>query len=147
MCRAGRDARPARTLHGRYARRMHRSRLYALIIDTPAAGVPEATSFWSAALGVEARPVPGEEQFTSLAGAFPDLTVALQSVDDAPRYHLDIETDDLDAEVARLTAAGAVEVRRWLDCHVLRAPSGHLLCVVPVASDPAVFAAGARTWP
>jgi Glyoxalase-like domain len=125
---------------------MHRSRLYALIIDTPAAEATTSAGFWAAALGAEARPVAGEEQFTSLAGAFPGLTTAVQAVDDAPRYHLDIETDDVVAEVARLTALGAVEVSRWLDCHTLRAPGGHLVCVVPVESDAEFFAANARTW-
>jgi len=58
----------------------------------------------------------------------------------APRYHLDIETDDLAADVARLTALGAEPVCRWQDAHTLRAPGGHLCCVVPVHSS-------ARTWP
>jgi hypothetical protein len=68
-------------------------------------------------------------------------------VDDAPRYHVDIETDDVDAEVARLTALGALEESRWLDGHTLRAPGGHLLCVIPVHSDPAVFEQSAHLWP
>ena len=57
--------------------------------------------------------------------------MAVQSVDDTARYHIDIETDDLAAEVARLTGLGATPVSQWLDCHVLRAPGGHLLCVIP----------------
>lgn len=40
----------------------------------------------------------------------------------------------------------ATAVSRWLDCHVLRAPGGHLLCVIPVASDPELFAATATRW-
>ena len=48
---------------------------------------------------------------------------------------------------ARLEALGAVEVSRWLDCHTLRVPGGHLLCVIPVHSDPETFATLARTWP
>jgi hypothetical protein len=126
---------------------MHRSRLYGLFIDTPTADTDAAAGFWATALGTTAAPVPGEEQFIKLADAFPALAVDVQAVDDAPRYHVDIETDDVDAETARLTGLGAVEVARWLDCHTLRAPGGHLLCVVPVHSDPAFFAANARTWP
>jgi predicted enzyme related to lactoylglutathione lyase len=125
---------------------MHRSRFSTLLIDAPFQSAARAVDFWSAALGVTARPVPDEPQFTNLDGAFPGLVVAVQSVDDAPRFHIDIETDDLDAEVARLQALGAVEVSRWLDCHTLRAPGGHLLCVIPVHSDPEVFAAHATTW-
>ena len=126
--------------------RMHRSRLYGIFIDTPVSEAPRAAAFWSAALGAPAEVEPGEEQFTMLTGALPKLVAGVQAVDDAARYHVDIETDDLDAEVSRLLALGAVRVSRWLDCHVLRAPGGHLLCVVPIHSDPEFFAAHARTW-
>jgi hypothetical protein len=126
---------------------MHRSRLVGILIDTPVSHVGAAADFWSAALGVPARPVPGEEQFTVLGGAVPDFFTVIQAVDDAPRYHVDIETDDLAAEVARLTALGAEPVTTWQDAHTLRAPGGHLFCVVPVHSDPETFARSARIWP
>ncbi|WP_307793112.1 VOC family protein [Amycolatopsis sp. MtRt-6] len=126
---------------------MHRSRMFGIFVDTPAAEAGRAAAFWAAALGATARPVAGEEQFTALDGALPGLTMDVQAVDDAPRYHVDIETDDVAAEVARLTALGAEPVSRWLECHTLRAPGGHLLCVVPVHSDPATFEELARTWP
>ncbi len=132
---------------GLYGARMHRSRLSTLLIDVPGDQAPAAATFWSAALGVPARPVAGEEQFTDLPGALPDVVVAVQSIDDPPRYHLDIETDDVEAETARLVGLGAVEVSRWLDCRTLRAPGGHLLCVIPQHSDPATFARHAQVWP
>lgn len=126
---------------------MHRSRLVGILIDTPVAQVGAAADFWSAALGVRVRPAPGEEQFTVLSDAVPGLLTVIQAVDDTPRYHLDIETDDLAAEVARLTALGAEPVSRWKDACTLRAPGGHLFCVVPVHSDLETFASSARTWP
>jgi Glyoxalase-like domain len=126
---------------------MHRSRLAGILIDTPAAQVGTEVDFWSAALGAQSYPAPGEEQYTVLVGAAAGLITVVQAVDDAPRYHVDIETDDLAAEVARLTALGAEPVARWQDAHTLRSPGGHLLCVVPVHSDPETFAASARTWP
>ena len=126
---------------------MHRSRLVGILIDTPATQVGAEVDFWSAALGATSFPAPGEEQYTVLSGAAPGLITVIQAVEDAPRYHLDIETDDLAAEVARLTALGAEPVARWQDAHTLRSPGGHLLCVVPVHSDPETFAASARTWP
>jgi hypothetical protein len=126
---------------------MHRSRLSTLLIDVPSDRVPDAAAFWSAALGVPTGPpAPGEAQFTSLPGAVPGMVTAIQAVDDEPRYHVDIETDDVAAETARLVALGAVELRRWLDCRILRAPGGHLLCVIPVHSDPDVFRRVARVW-
>ncbi|WP_405862166.1 glyoxalase/bleomycin resistance/dioxygenase family protein [Streptomyces sp. NBC_01515] len=128
-------------------RQMHRSRVYALLIDTPGPEAAAAAAFWSAALGTPAEPVPGEEQFTTLHEAIPGLVTAIQSVDDLnPRFHIDIETDDVEAETTRLLTLGATETARWLECRVLRAPGGHLLCVLPVHSDPEVFNTRARTW-
>jgi hypothetical protein len=125
---------------------MHRSRLSTVLIDATTAEAPAVAAFWSAALGVPARPVPGEEQFTSLPGALPELTLAVQAVDADARFHVDLETDDVDAETARLLALGAVEVNKWLECRILRAPGGHILCVIPLHSDPSVFDRLAKTW-
>jgi hypothetical protein len=126
---------------------VHRSRVYALLIDTPAPEAGRAAAFWAAALGATAQPLPGHEQFTSLHDAVPGLVAAVQAVDGEPRFHIDIETDDLDAETGRLLALGATEVARWQDCRTLRAPGGHLLCVLPVESDQEVFEAQANLWP
>lgn len=125
---------------------MHRSRVYALLIDAPKAEAARAAEFWSAALGVSTRSDPAEPQFVALHEALPGLVTAVQAVDDTPRFHLDIETDDVPAETERLMALGATEVAQWLECRILRAPGGHLLCVLPVESPPEVFAAEARTW-
>jgi hypothetical protein len=126
---------------------MHRSRVYAVLIDAPETEAARAAAFWSAALGVPAQTLPAEPQFISLHGALPGLVTAVQAVDDAPRFHLDIETDDVEAETARLLALGAVQVSQWQECRVLRVPGGHLVCVLPVESDPDVFAAQANAWP
>jgi len=66
-------------------------------------------------------------------------------VDHPSRVHLDIETDDLDAEVARLEALGARRlgfVQRWW---VLEAPTGQRFCVVRAKSWEGK--AGVNTWP
>jgi hypothetical protein len=124
----------------------HRSRISTILIDTPADEAPAAAAFWSQALGVPAAPVPGEEQFTDLPGVLPDLVVAVQAIEGQARYHLDIETDDVEAETTRLLRLGAVETGRWLDCRTLRAPGGHLVCVIPRHSDPEVFERLAQVW-
>jgi hypothetical protein len=127
---------------------MHRSRVYAILIDTPSEAAAAAAAFWSAALGTSPRPLAAEPQFTSLPDALPGLVTAVQAIkDNTPRYHIDIESDDVEAETARLIAAGAAEISRWQECRVLRAPGGHLLCVLPVESSPEVFESQARTWP
>jgi glyoxalase superfamily protein len=125
---------------------MHRSRLSTLLIDAPAGQAAASTAFWSAALGVSTHSPAGEPQFRALQDCVPDLVVAVQAVHDAARYHVDIETDDVAAEVQRLTDLGAVEVSSWQGCHTLEVPGGHLLCVIPVHSDPATFTRLAKTW-
>jgi hypothetical protein len=125
---------------------MHRSRVYAVVIDTPEAEAAQAASFWSAALGADAQPFPPAPQFTTLHQALPGLITAVQAVDDAPRIHLDIETDDTEAEITRLIALGAEQISQWQECHVLRVPGGHLVCVLPVESAPEIFNAQATAW-
>jgi hypothetical protein len=126
---------------------VHRSRISTLLIDAPHAEAAASVAFWSAATGVDVRPVPGEEQFTHLDDPVPGLVTAVQAIGGPGRYHLDMETDDVGAETERLLALGATEVGAWLDCRTLRVPGGHLVCVIPVHSDPAEFAGRAHVWP
>jgi hypothetical protein len=125
---------------------VHRSRLSTLLVDAPADEAPRSAAFWSAALGVPATPSV-EAQFTDLPGAVPGLVTSVQAIEGEARYHVDIETDDVDAEVARLLGLGATEESSWQGCRTLRAPGGHLLCVIPVHSDPGDFERTAHTWP
>jgi hypothetical protein len=122
---------------------MHRYRLYALCIDSARASADDAVTFWSSALG--AAPAGSDGVFTSLIDAHPHLAIQVQAVDDEPRFHVDIETDDIEAETDRLLALGATVVDRPDGWMVLRAPSGHLLCVVPVQSSPTYFGEHATT--
>lgn len=64
---------------------MHRSRLSTILIDSPTDAAGQSAAFWSAALGVKTRVEPGEEQYTGLVDALPNMSLAMQSVDDAPR--------------------------------------------------------------
>jgi hypothetical protein len=125
---------------------MHRSRFYGLFVYAPLQQAGDAVSFWAAALGVAPRQSEPEDGYTALLGATGSIGFEVQAVDDSHRYHIDIETDDVAAEVARLVGLGASVHERRAGWVVLRAPGGHLLCVVPVQSERAFFAANARTW-
>src|SRR5215472_5284189 len=111
---------------------MHHSRLCAVLIDCKTADVEEAAHFWAAALG---RPVdhehPGSRGNYRMLKTPPDeLIVEIQRVDHESRVHIDIETDDIPAEVARLEKLGAKvvgQVKRWV---VMQAPTGQRFCVV-----------------
>ncbi|GAA2715194.1 MULTISPECIES: VOC family protein [Actinoplanes] len=126
---------------------MHRSRLYGLFMDTPEGEAAAASTFWASALGGAVEPIPEEPEFTRIAGVFPGLAVDVQAVHDTARYHVDIETDDVDAETARLLSLGAELSTDHGGHKILRAPGGHLLCVVPVQSSGDLFATEAKTWP
>jgi hypothetical protein len=58
--------------------------------------------------------------------------------------HLDIESDDVDAEVRRLEALGARQVARIHTWCVMEAPTGQRFCVVRAQS--AGFADDANRW-
>jgi len=125
---------------------MHRSRLYGVFVDVPLGEADSAAEFWAQALG--AAPVRGDEDdpYVAMYGANPMFAFEVQAVDDTQRYHLDIETDDVEAEVARLKDLGANEYNRHSSWVVLQAPGGHLVCVVPVQSQRDFFDAHAKSW-
>jgi hypothetical protein len=112
--------------------RMHRILLREVVIDAPADTFAATRDFWAAALLAEARQVESYPEFTALVEPASVPWVGLQDIGvGAARFHLDIETDNVPAEVARLTALGATRVadgRTWV---VMEDPSGLLFDVVP----------------
>jgi len=125
---------------------MHRSRLCAVLIDCKTADVHEAARFWAEALG---RPIdmdhPGSREGYRMLAAQPDEPIVqIQQVDHESRVHLDIETDDIPAEVARLEKLGAVVVDRLERWTVMQAPTGQRFCVVRVQRPG--FPKNANSW-
>ena len=111
---------------------MHKSQLAGFIIDCQTDNLDQATIFWSAALGMKTEIDPGsdEDKYRLLETRPEELHIEVQKVDHTSRVHLDIETDDIAAEVARLESLGA---RRINDIHswvVMEAPTGQRFCVV-----------------
>lgn len=125
---------------------MHRSKLAGLIIDCETEDLDAAADFWSRALGAPARPRNPEDFAYVALGMRPDEPyVEVQKVAHPSRVHLDIETDDLEREVARLMRLGARRIGMIRDWCVLEAPTGQRFCVVPVQSKD--FDEKAREWP
>lgn len=120
---------------------MHHSRLAAISIDVPAEHEDASVRFWSGALG-EAPENQGDEYTT--VGHVAGREVFVQRVGAPQRYHLDLETDDVDAEVARLEALGATRVEQVSTWWVMRDPAGNLFCVVRPQTDD--FPGDARAW-
>jgi len=125
---------------------MHRSRLNGLQIDCNTEDIDAAARFWAEALG---RPVapdhPGTRgNYVMLETRPGEVDVQIQRVAHESRVHLDIETDDIPAEVARLEKLGATvdkRLERWV---VMRAPTGQRFCVVRVQRDG--FEKDATAW-
>lgn len=125
---------------------MHRSTLGAFSIDVPSADVDGSTAFWSAALSRRSRAGTEHPEYRVLEGRVSGLEGFIQDVGTTPaRVHLDVHTDDVAAEVARLTSLGATEVGRHGVWVVLADPVGMEFCVCPVAPDDPVLD-GAPTY-
>lgn len=127
---------------------MHRSRLSTILIDCAEADYEEGIEFWSRALGRQAMPVDDRDRYASLRGRVGGdggPYVLLQRVPrDERAIHLDIETDDVEAEVRRLEALGA-RIKARIDHHVvMESPTGHAFCVVRVYRKD--FPAQATEW-
>lgn len=125
---------------------MHRSRLAGFIIDCRTSDLERAAEFWSAALGLPLRPRERESSpaYRHLETAPEEIQIEVQRVEHESRVHLDIETDDVEAEVARLEALGAKQVARVNTWCVMEAPTGQRFCVVrPQRAD---FKERANVW-
>jgi predicted enzyme related to lactoylglutathione lyase len=124
----------------------HRSRLSTVIVDVPHSDRAGAVDFWTGAFG--RQPQQGTEfpEYHWFGEVTPGVIFMVQGTgDDAPRTHLDIETDDVEAEVDRLTKLGATEVSRAGTWVVMRDPVGTIFCVVRV-QVPDAFDAHATRW-
>lgn len=107
----------------------HRSLITAIVIDAPGDVHADELAFWSGATGKELPELSHAEYHG--ARLTPTLVLLVQELGDgAPRVHIDIHTDDVDAEVDRLTALGAVEADRKEDWVVMHDPAGLPFCVV-----------------
>lgn len=114
---------------------MHKSRFAGLIIDCKTDDNDAAAEFWGQALGapVKTQQEPDSSLYRTLQVPDGEPYLEVQTVDHESRVHIDIESDNIEAEVARLEALGAkriANIRSWV---VLEAPTGQRFCVVPVA--------------
>jgi predicted enzyme related to lactoylglutathione lyase len=116
----------------------HRSRLCHFVIDCD--DLDQAVEFWSKALDATEEPIPepSRQVYRRLRLPDTDVRVLLQWTDDKKmskeRMHLDLETDDVEAEVRRLETLGATrwdhQTLRGFDFWVLRDPWGNEFCVI-----------------
>jgi predicted enzyme related to lactoylglutathione lyase len=119
---------------------VHRSRVCHFVIDVD--DLDEAVKFWTAALGATEEQVSPGSRHVYRKLRLPDsiVRILLQKTDDPKvskeRMHLDVETDDVEAEVKRLEALGANrwdhQQERGFDFWVMRDPWDNEFCVLQV---------------
>lgn len=124
---------------------MHRSTLQVIVIHCN--DLEASSAFWSAALGTEVTN-EAEPPYRALKAMPGGLRILLQQVPEPKtaksRIHLDIETDDVEAEVRRLEVLGAFRQQQVQHWWVMIDPSGNEFCVVPAA--PESLRDDAATW-
>src|SRR4051812_43636946 len=127
---------------------MHKSRLSGMIIDCQTQDLRAAADFWSQALGMEQIEKPTDEpapsKYIHLKNKDSHMDIEVQKVPHPSRVHLDIETDNVAAEVARLEGLGAKVVERIESWVVMEAPTGQRFCVV--RNSRPNFDTGANIW-
>ncbi len=109
---------------------MHKSQLAGFIIDCKTDDLDVATEFWANALGFEAEIDPHDSIYRQLETGPGEMHIEVQKVDHPSRLHLDIETNNIQAEVRRLEKLGArriADIKGWV---VMEAPTGQRFCVV-----------------
>jgi Glyoxalase-like domain len=118
-----------------------RLRLSGALVDVPRSDHQRAVTFWTGALGkapAVSEKFPDYAQYDEVT---PGLYFMVQAThDDTRRVHLDLESADVDADVARLIGLGATEVERSHHWVVMQDPAGVTFCIVarqPAASGEA----------
>ena len=125
---------------------MHRSRLAGLIIDCETDDLDAAAAFWGKALGAPPKSAANIEEspYVELVMPAGEIDVEVQAVQHPSRVHIDIESDDIEAEAGRLEALGAKKIANIKGWCVMEAPTGQRFCIVPVIS--ADFEEKANNW-
>src|SRR5262245_23263457 len=124
---------------------MHRSRIGMFLIDHPAPDWERSLAFWRAVTG---EPDHGDQddEYRSLGSLGVVRLESQRTGAGTPaRVHLDIETDDVAAEVARVVGLGARRVEDRDDYTILEDPGGLVFCVVPIQTGED-FERYARMW-
>lgn len=127
---------------------MHRSRIGVVLVDHPVESYDAAATFWAAAHGsARTGQLTDDDPYESLGPLSGGLLFETQRMGAGTpaRVHLDIESDDVPAEVSRLEALGAAVAEQRDSYAIMVDPGGLVFCVVPVQSGDA-FEAHATSW-
>jgi hypothetical protein len=110
----------------------HYSRLCKIVIDIPSADHDRELAFWSAAAGQTLTQFDRHPEYHGTALHGQEFWLLIQRLGQGPaRVHIDVHTDNLAAEMARLEGLGAEQVQQVHSWQVMRDPAGLLFCLIP----------------
>ncbi len=114
-----------------------------LFLDTPAPAFEEAVTFWSAVTRWRPSERRGEDgQFLTLLPAAGAAYLKMQAVDGPAGVHLDLDSEDRTAAVARARDLGATPAWTYHDVEVMRSPGGFVFCHTQAEGVPSLDRSG-----
>ena len=114
-----------------------------VFLDTPADAFEEAVTFWSAVTGWTPSERRGEQgQFLTLLPAAGAAYLKMQAVDGPAGVHLDLDSADRPATVARALELDATAAWTYHDVEVMRSPGGLVFCHTLVDGEPSLVRDG-----
>jgi predicted enzyme related to lactoylglutathione lyase len=112
----------------------HRTRLAQVCLDVPARLIDAEVAFWRAATGWDFSEIPDPEFVGRLrgpAGSPVQLLIQCLGADDPGtdvRAHIDLGSDDIDADAVRVEQLGAERIRHGDGWITLNDPAGMTFC-------------------
>lgn len=114
-----------------------------VFLDVPAADLEPAVAFWTAVTGCQPSERRGEDgQFLTLLPAAGSPYVKVQAVGGPAGLHLDLDSTDREAAVARARDLGATRAWTYHDVEVMRSPGGFTFCQTLVDGEPSLERSG-----
>ena len=110
-----------------------------VFLDVPRDDLEDAVAFWSAVTGWTPSERRGEDgQFLTLLPAAGSAYLKVQAVDGPAGVHLDLDSRDRPAAVARARDLGATHAWTYEDVEVMRSPGGFTFCQTLVEGEPSL---------
>lgn len=114
-----------------------------VFLDTPAADVNDAVSFWTSVTGWPSSDRRGEHgQFLTLLPPTGSAYVKIQEVDQQAGLHLDLDSTDRAASVERARRIGATSAWTYHAVEVMRSPGGFTFCHTLLVGAPSMVRDG-----
>lgn len=122
---------------------MHKSRMSAVVIDCHTDHIEQAASFWSQLLGAPSH-IDDDGHRATVLSEEKGVQLVLEASKDEARIHVDIETDDMAAEIQRIEQLGGRKIGVSNHTIIMEAPTGHRFRLTGPTTH--ILPAGGNVW-